>query len=154
MKDMLRTLTRRSFVSSRLRNVIAVLAIAITAVLFTSVTTIMFGTIQSITLMMQMQKGSKSDGEFRNMTAAQFEMMKESELIKQAVGTCKVAHDCFGCEQCSHTDHDTCKGKQQDGGKHCAAEFLNFLHHNVWFHPFKTNRMRSLFTFFSRLFFL
>ena len=84
MNDMLRTLTRRSFVSSRLRNVIAVLAIAITAVLFTSVTTIMFGTIQSITLMMQMQKGSKSDGEFRNMTAAQFEMMKESELIKQA----------------------------------------------------------------------
>ena len=62
MNDMLRTLTRRSFVSSRLRNVIAVLAIAITAVLFTSVTTIMFGTIQSITLMMQMQKGSKSDG--------------------------------------------------------------------------------------------
>ena len=47
MNDMLRTLTRRSFVSSRLRNVIAVLAIAITAVLFTSVTTIMFGTIQS-----------------------------------------------------------------------------------------------------------
>ena len=36
---------------------------------FTSITTLGMGTIQSMTLTMQIQKGSKSDGDFRNMTS-------------------------------------------------------------------------------------
>ncbi len=52
-------------------------------------------------------------------------------LIEQAVRTCKIPHDSFGCKQCSYTDHDACECKQQDGSKHCSAEFLNLLHHNV-----------------------
>ena len=45
MEDMLNILTRRSFAASRVRNGIAVLAIALTAVLFTAITTIVLGTM-------------------------------------------------------------------------------------------------------------
>lgn len=84
MEDMLKTLARRSFAASRVRNVIAVLAIALTALLFTSVTTIITGSTQSMTLAMQMQKGSRSDGDFRNMTAEQYETVKKADFIKTA----------------------------------------------------------------------
>ena len=78
MNEMLKTLSRRSFAANRLQNLIAVLAIALTAVLFTSVTTIGMGVMESMTLTMQLQKGSRSDGDFRNMTAEQFEMLKKA----------------------------------------------------------------------------
>lgn len=84
MEEMLRTLIRRSFAASRLRNLIAVLAIALSAVLFTSVTAIGLGTMQSITLTGQMQKGSKSDGDIQNMTAGQFEALRRSGLVEKA----------------------------------------------------------------------
>ncbi len=84
MGEMLETLARRSFAASRIRNFIAVLAIALTAVLFTAVTTIGIGTEKSMTLTLQMQKGSRSDGDFRNMTAKQYEMLKEADFIKSA----------------------------------------------------------------------
>lgn len=84
MKEILKTLIRRSFAASRLRNVIAVLAIALTAVLFTSVTTMVAGTLQSVTLTLQIQKMSKSDGEFRYMTEEQYEAMRQAEFIKEA----------------------------------------------------------------------
>ena len=84
MGEMLKTLARRSFAASRIRNFIAVLAIALTAVLFTAVTTIGIGTEKSMTLTLQMQKGSRSDGDFRNMTAKQYEMLKEADFIKSA----------------------------------------------------------------------
>ena len=48
MREMLKTLNRRSFAANRLQNLIAVLAIALTAVLFTSVTTIGMGVSESI----------------------------------------------------------------------------------------------------------
>lgn len=84
MKDMLGVLIRRSFAAGRVRNIIAVLAIALTAVLFTSVTTIGMGAVQSITLTMQMQKGSRSDGDFRNMTQEQFEALRQADFIERA----------------------------------------------------------------------
>lgn len=84
MEDLIKTLTWRSFSASRVRNLIAVLAIALTAVLFTSVITIGMGTNESMTLTMQMQKGSRSDGDFRNMTAEQFDMLQEADFIESA----------------------------------------------------------------------
>ncbi|WP_330698028.1 ABC transporter permease [Mediterraneibacter glycyrrhizinilyticus] len=59
------------------------LAIALTAVLFTSVTTIGLGTYESLTLSMQLLKGSKSDGDFRNMTAEQFEALSDADFIRE-----------------------------------------------------------------------
>ena len=82
-KNMLNTLTRRSFSAGRIRNLIAVLAIALTAVLFTSVTTIGLGTYESLTLSMQLLKGSKSDGDFRNMTAEQFKALSDADFIRE-----------------------------------------------------------------------
>ena len=82
-KNMLNTLARRSFSVGRIRNLIAVLAIALTAVLFTSVTTIGLGTYESLTLSMQLLKGSKSDGDFRNMTAEQFKALSDADFIRE-----------------------------------------------------------------------
>ena len=82
-KNMLNTLARRSFSAGRIRNLIAVLAIALTAVLFTSVTTIGLGTYESLTLSMQLLKGSKSDGDFRNMTAEQFKALSDADFIRE-----------------------------------------------------------------------
>lgn len=82
-KNMLNTLARRSFSAGRIRNLIAVLAIALTAVLFTSVTTIGLGTYESLTLSMQLLKGGKSDGDFRNMTAEQFKALSDADFIRE-----------------------------------------------------------------------
>lgn len=84
MEEMIKTLTSRSFAANRMRNLTAALAIALTAVLFTSVTTIGIGTRQSMILTMQLQKGSKSDGDFRNMTKEQFHMLKEADFVASA----------------------------------------------------------------------
>lgn len=84
MRELLKTLTRRTFAASKVRNLITILAIALTTVLFTSVTTIGFGFRESMTLTMQLQKGSRSDGDFRNMTAEQFEAVKKADFIQSA----------------------------------------------------------------------
>ena len=67
------TLTKRSFAAGRLRNLIAAAAITLSASLFTSIISIGVGTMQSMTLMQQIQKLSRSDGDFRNMNKEQFE---------------------------------------------------------------------------------
>ncbi len=83
MKNMLNVLTRRSFRSNRMRNLIAILAIILTTILFTTVTTIGMGATESITLTMQMLKGSRSDGDFHNMTAEQYEALQDAHFIKE-----------------------------------------------------------------------
>ena len=82
-KNMLNILARRVFLSGRIRNLIAVAAIALTAILFTSVTTIGLGAYESVTLSMQLMKGSKSDGDLRNMTAEQFEALSDADFVKE-----------------------------------------------------------------------
>ncbi len=84
MGDMLKTLTRRSFAANRLRSLITALAIALVAMLFTSVTTIAMGSAESVKRIMQIQKMSKSDGDFRYMDKEQFEAMRQSDLIEKA----------------------------------------------------------------------
>ena len=80
---MLNLLAQRSFQASRMRNLIAVMAIMLTTILFTTVTTTGMGAMDSMTLTMQMQKGSKSDGDFRNMTKEQFEALNDADFIKE-----------------------------------------------------------------------
>ncbi len=84
MGDMLKTLTRRSFAANRLRSLITALAIALVAMLFTSVTTIAMGSAESVKRIMQIQKMSKSDGDFRYMDKERFEAMRQSDLIEKA----------------------------------------------------------------------
>lgn len=80
---MLRLLAKRSFEASRMRNLVAVLAIMLTTILFTTVTTIGMGAMNSMTLTMQLLKGSRSDGDLRNMTAEQFEALRDADFIKE-----------------------------------------------------------------------
>ncbi len=84
MDALLKTLIRRSFAANGLRNLIAALAIALTAVLFTSVSTLVAGTMESLQLTAQIQKMSRSDGDFRYMTEEQFLALREADLIKEA----------------------------------------------------------------------
>lgn len=83
MKNMLNVLAGRSFRAGRMRNLIAVLAIMLTTILFTAVTTIGMGAVESMTLTMQILKGSRSDGDFRNMTASQYEALADADFIKE-----------------------------------------------------------------------
>lgn len=83
MNHMLSTLIRRSLRAGRIRNVIAVLSIVLTAVLFTTVTTLGTGAAESLKLTMQMQKGNRSDGDFRYMTKEQFDALKDTDFIKE-----------------------------------------------------------------------
>lgn len=83
MKNMLGVLTGRSFRAGRMRNLIAILAIMLTTILFTTVVTISLGAAESITLTMQMLKGSRSDGDFHNMTAEQFEALEDADFIRE-----------------------------------------------------------------------
>lgn len=78
------TLTKRSFAAGRLRNLIAAAAITLSASLFTSIISIGVGTMQSMTLMQQIQKLSRSDGDFRNMNKEQFETMRQADFIESA----------------------------------------------------------------------
>ncbi len=82
MEISLRKLAARSFRTYRIRNLAAVLAIMMTAILFTTVTTIGMGTMESLTLTMQMAKGSKADGDFRYMTAEQFGQLENAGFIE------------------------------------------------------------------------
>ena len=83
MKNMLDVLARRSFSAGRMRNLIAVLAIMLTAILFTAVTTIGMGAEESLTLTMQLLKGSRSDGDFHNMTAEQYEALENADFVRE-----------------------------------------------------------------------
>lgn len=83
MKNMLDILARRSFRAGKMRNLIAVLAIMLTAVLFTTVTTIGMGAADFLTLTMQMLKGSRADGDFRNMNAEQYAALEQADFIKE-----------------------------------------------------------------------
>ncbi|MDE6971585.1 MAG: FtsX-like permease family protein, partial [Lachnospiraceae bacterium] len=58
-------------------------AIMLTTILFTTVTTIGTGAVESITLTMQMLKGSRSDGDFHNMTARQYEALEDAGFIRE-----------------------------------------------------------------------
>ena len=79
----MKTLSRRSFLASRFRNLVAVLAIALTAVLFTSITTIGMGTMESMKMTQQIQKMSKADVDIRNLTEEQYEKLKESGIASE-----------------------------------------------------------------------
>lgn len=79
----MKTLAKRSFMASRFRNLVAVLAIALTAVLFTSVTTIGTGTMESLKTTMQMQKMSRSDADIRYLTKEQYEKLEASGMAKE-----------------------------------------------------------------------
>lgn len=82
--EVIKRLSKRYFKKNRIRNLAAILAIMLTAFLFTSITSLVFSMSSSVQLSMQMQKGSKADGDIRYLTEEQYEELQNSDFIKEA----------------------------------------------------------------------
>lgn len=80
----IKRLSKQYFKKNKVRNTAAILAIFLTAFLFTSITSLAFSMVSSLQLSMQMQKGSKADGDIRYMTEAQYEQLINSDFVEQA----------------------------------------------------------------------
>ncbi len=79
----IRRLSLKSLLANRTRNLVAVLAIALTAVLFTSLFTIALSINEGIQQNNFRQAGGWSHGSFKYLTEGQFEELKDDPLIDQ-----------------------------------------------------------------------
>ena len=82
-RSCIRRLSLRSLLANRTRNLVAVLAIALTAVLFTSLFTIALSINEGIQQNNFRQAGGWSHGTFKYLTEEQFEELKDDPLIDQ-----------------------------------------------------------------------
>ena len=80
----IKRLSKRYFKKNKVRNIAAILAIFLTAFLFTSITSLAFSMVSSLQLSMQMQKGSKADGDIRYMNEEQYDQLISSDFVEQA----------------------------------------------------------------------
>ncbi len=78
-----RRLADRSFQASRSRNIIAVLAIALTALLFTALFTVGSGLIENIQRQTMRQAGGDGMASLKYVTDEQYEQVKDHPLIKE-----------------------------------------------------------------------
>lgn len=77
-------LAKKGSHKNKTRNMTAILAIALTAFLFTSVTALAFGIQASIVLSLQMEKGTRADGEVGFMTEEQVMKLINSDFVERA----------------------------------------------------------------------
>lgn len=82
-KSCVRELSAKSFKASKSRNIIAVLAIALTTILFTAVFTVGMSLNEAIQQSNFRQVGSFAHGGFKYLTQEQFLELREDPLIKQ-----------------------------------------------------------------------
>ena len=83
-RSCIRRLSIRALLASRTRNIVAVLAIALTAVLFTSLFTIALSINEGIQQNNFRQAGGWSHGTFKFLTKEQYEKIKEDPLIEES----------------------------------------------------------------------
>ena len=79
----IRRLSLRSLLANRTRNIVAVLAIALTAVLFTALFTIAMSINEGIQQNNFRQAGGWNHGTFKYLTEGQFTELKDDPLIDQ-----------------------------------------------------------------------
>ena len=91
-KKVIRNLADKSFEASRTRNMIAVLAIALTAMLFTALFTIGLGTLENFQRATMRQSGGDSHGVIKDVTMEQYEKLKDHSLIKESAA-CEILSD-------------------------------------------------------------
>ena len=82
-KSCIRRISFRHMKSAPARNLIAILAIALTSILFTAIFTIAFSVLYSFEQSIARQSGSSGHGVFKAITAEQLEAIKDDPLIKQ-----------------------------------------------------------------------
>ena len=82
-KKLVAKLARRSFQANRTRNIIAVIAIALTTVLFTSIFTMGSGTVESIQRATMRQAGGDGHAVLKYITQEQFDAVRDDPAIKE-----------------------------------------------------------------------
>lgn len=90
-KKVIRRLSDRSFRVSRTRNLIAVLAIALTAMLFTTLFTLGIGTVENFQRETMRQSGSDCHGVIKNITMEQYEKLSKDPSIVESANCILVA---------------------------------------------------------------
>lgn len=80
-KKAVRRLADKSFRSARTRNIIAVIAIALTAMLFTTLFTIGIGTVESFQQATMRQSGGDSHGVIKSISPGQYEKLSQDPSI-------------------------------------------------------------------------
>lgn len=83
-KKAIARLADKSFRANRTRNIIAAIAIALTAILFTTLFTIGSGMVESFEQQTMRQSGSDAHGVFKNLNQEQAEKIISHPLIKEA----------------------------------------------------------------------
>lgn len=91
-KYAIRLLSDRSFRMNKTRNIIAVIAIAMTAVLFTSVFTMGFGAVESMQRAGMRMSGSDGHAAIKYVTEEQFDAVKSHPLVKE-IAYCRMLSD-------------------------------------------------------------
>ena len=82
-KAIIKNLANRSFRSNKMRNVIAVIAIALTTFLFTSVLTIGMGTKGTLEYSMAKMMGSSADVLVQGLSEEQLQQLKENSMFEK-----------------------------------------------------------------------
>ena len=90
-KAAIRNLADKGFRANRTRNLIAVLAIALTTLLFTSVFTIGLGTIENFQQQTMRQSGGDCHGSIKDVSWEQYEKLKTHPSIKECAPCISVA---------------------------------------------------------------
>lgn len=91
-KKVIRRLADGSFRAAKMRNIIAVIAIALTALLFTSIFTMGFGAIESIQRDTMRMSGSDGHASVKYVNDAQFDTISRHPLIKE-IAYCRLLCD-------------------------------------------------------------
>lgn len=82
-KAIINKLTRKSIKGNKLRNIFAIIAIALTTILFTALFTIGMGMVESMEQQSMRQAGGYAHGTFKELTREEFDDIKDNPLIKE-----------------------------------------------------------------------
>ncbi|HWQ43211.1 MAG TPA: ABC transporter permease [Desulfosporosinus sp.] len=91
-KKAIRTLADRSFRANKTRNIIAVIAIALTALLFTSIFTMGFGAVESMQRAGMAMSGGDGHASIKYVTDEEYEAVSRHPLIKE-MAYCRILGD-------------------------------------------------------------
>ncbi len=91
-KEVIRRLSDKSFRINRTRNLIAVVAIALTSMLFSALFSVGIGTVYTFQRQTARQSGGDAHGVFKELTQEEYEKLKVHPLIKESM-PCRLVAD-------------------------------------------------------------
>lgn len=90
-RKVIRNLSRKSYAAARTRNIIATIAIMLTATLFTALFTIGSGFVETLQRQTMRQSGGDYHGTIKCLTREQYEKLRQDPLIKECADAMLVA---------------------------------------------------------------